>query len=168
MAEKKEEKHNSARFFDGLVKDAAGLDKIERQTVTNPFAIDDAGANVRVGSLGDIPLVSVYSSSNTPVNSPGALRTTETNATLVGLSSRQERKQFYMQEIMRDQWSKTKNAALLKWLKSLASSEPEKLVVKMDGGNVLYGGCKEKDIKIFYNAIVKASGGAPVVGGAEV
>merc|ERR1719401_529969 len=38
----------------------------------------------------------------------------------------------------------------------------------MDGGNTLYGGCSEKHIKTFYDAIVKASGGAPVVGGAEV
>jgi len=52
------------------------------------------------------------------------------------------------------------------WLQR--QGDPSKLVAFLDGGDVLYGGCDEKQFLRDYHKIVHASGGAPVVFSAEM
>jgi len=62
--------------------------------------------------------------------------------------------------------SKTKTMLYKEWLQAKLQHEPDEIVILLDSGDVLFGGCSEEELYSAYKAIVSASGGAPVVMGA--
>lgn len=159
----KDAKPKEYDFFEHLRQGTANDDE---KAVANPWSMQTAGAVVKEGLLGEIPIATVETMSGQPVHSPGPLRAEETNGT-VSLSSR-NKKLFFAEETMRNQWCKTKNGVLMKWLKTAAAQDPEKLVVLVENGDVVFGGCSGEQMRTYYEAIRDASGGAKVVASAEV
>eukprot|EP00746_Dinoflagellata_sp_MGD_P154795 gnl/MRDRNA2_/MRDRNA2_85042_c0_seq1.p1 gnl/MRDRNA2_/MRDRNA2_85042_c0~~gnl/MRDRNA2_/MRDRNA2_85042_c0_seq1.p1 ORF type:complete len:289 (+),score=36.11 gnl/MRDRNA2_/MRDRNA2_85042_c0_seq1:100-966(+) len=69
-----------------------------------------------------------------------------------------------------EQWHgvKTKPKLLLRRLQNMqASNLSDRIVVFMDGADVLFGGCTEEQLLRDYRSLVASSRGAPVVHGAE-
>eukprot|EP00928_Gymnodinium_smaydae_P096588 TRINITY_DN8567_c0_g1_i1.p1 TRINITY_DN8567_c0_g1~~TRINITY_DN8567_c0_g1_i1.p1 ORF type:complete len:320 (+),score=46.28 TRINITY_DN8567_c0_g1_i1:53-1012(+) len=62
---------------------------------------------------------------------------------------------------------KTKNCLSRDYMAQIARESPDTLVVAVDGGDVLYGGCDEVIFRARYDQIVSASGGKRVVLGGE-
>merc|ERR1719221_1498951 len=89
------------------------------------------------------------------------------NQTMLELHSI-SRKILRNKRIMRLQWEKTKHGLLVKQLKHMEHDDPGKLAIIVDAGDVVFGGCSEKDLTALYNGIVEASNGAKIVASAEV
>lgn len=60
----------------------------------------------------------------------------------------------------------TKARLFQRWLQS--RKDPEEIVIFTDARDILFGGCSEAELLERYRAVVAASGGAPVVAGAEL
>lgn len=63
---------------------------------------------------------------------------------------------------------RTKTDTLFRWLQNATLQMPDQLAILADGGDVLFGGCSEDDLIGRYQALIRASGGARVVAGAEL
>jgi len=61
----------------------------------------------------------------------------------------------------------TKVEVALQWLRSRAAQEPDKIQVFADGSDTAAGGCTDAELLGRYQTIVQASGGRPVVAGAD-
>lgn len=66
-----------------------------------------------------------------------------------------------------DGW-RTKILMYQDWLEAKVHREPDKIVILLDSGDVLFGGCTDDELRSMYDATVSVSGGAPVVMGAEL
>lgn len=154
-----------AKLFEDLRNAATYAGDMKQ--VPNPAMMEhDVGATIHEGAIGSIPVISAFTKNDIAINSPGALRAEEAN-TSVYLEAT-SRKYLRAQSTMRNQWSKIKTASLLRWLKHTASAKPDELVIMVDSGDVVYGGCSEKQIQTYYQAIVEASNGTEIVASAEV
>jgi len=61
---------------------------------------------------------------------------------------------------------RTKTESVLERMKSLASADPDRIVIYSDS-DVVYGGCSDEELLARYRRISEGSGGAPVVHGAD-
>lgn len=134
-----------------------------QSALENPWDIRDASGILSIGNMGDIPIVTARSkASGGPMEPPGAVRAGGKAVQLASHSS------GVLPQLIQNQWQRNKNGIILKWLRDEVKNTPNQVAIVIDSGDIISGGCTDKQLMEKYEAIVKVSGGAKLVASAEV